>query len=82
MLSSHPNLEYFGDLEASMSYFLGSEQPTGLLEEEWGLYTPSLNPRRWSTFLSECCGQHEKQKVLKLTAWRTVDCYPALLCLL
>lgn len=31
MLSSHPTLEYFGDLEANLSYFLSSEWSMGLM---------------------------------------------------
>jgi len=39
-------MEHSGDLDGSMPDFWGSEQPTGLSQEEQGLSTPSLNTRR------------------------------------
>lgn len=68
MLSSHPNPEYFGDLEANLSYFLSSEQPMG------SAFTGHQEMQHGSTSLSERYGQRENQKVPTLTARRTASC--------
>lgn len=61
MQSSHPNLEYFGDLKVSMTLW-----DQNRLLQEWGLHSLSEHQEMHFMFLSEHHGQHGEPWIVLL----------------